>query len=62
MIGYIDTPGVTRRDPGWLIEGCNDAKYEHDLYVVVSSRSLRVLNPWARISNAVSVCKPERPA
>jgi hypothetical protein len=32
-----------------------DAIREHDLFVVVTSRSLRVLNPWAILANANSL-------
>jgi hypothetical protein len=31
------------------------AIYEHDLHTVISSRSLRVLNPWAILANADSL-------
>lgn len=32
-----------------------EAHHEHSLYVVVSSRCLRILNPWAIMANATSI-------
>jgi hypothetical protein len=31
-----------------------EAIHEHDLWLVIATRSLRILNPWAIIANANS--------
>jgi hypothetical protein len=38
-----------------LGEAIAEAVYEQDLHIVVASRCLRILNPWAILANASSL-------
>jgi hypothetical protein len=44
-----------REDLGWILPAVQQVLHEHDVFVVMTSRSLRVLNPWAILANADSL-------
>jgi hypothetical protein len=44
-----------RQDLSRILPAVQQVLHEHDVFVVMTSRSLRVLNPWAILANAVSL-------
>jgi hypothetical protein len=44
-----------RQDLSGILPAVQQVLHEHDVFVVMTSRSLRVLNPWAILANADSL-------
>jgi hypothetical protein len=51
---YQARPDLLERRRRELAQPISEAIHEHDLWLVVATRSLRVLNPWAILANASS--------